>query len=537
MDSSLCNNADDHSRTAYQLSLLKLGFSGDEAKDVSLAPVFTGPVLYTQPNLVPSQYGLLAGVLELRALGSPDLDSQAYGEDPRLFFNVSSPSSIFICGSQGSGKSHTLSCLLEGCLIPSAAGQLHNPLTAVVFHYDTFIGDQGGSPCEAAFLATSPNVQVRVLCAPTNFRNIQVGDTQPQPVPHSLTRPYRKHTAGSKSRVHPLQINQQDLNTKRMLDLMTAGQGSSSGPLYLHTVQRVLREMRLLQQVSGGRFDYQDFKKRIFDSDLLPSQQQPVRQRLDILESFMPSQQIIASTSKKGKKAVNDAGTSWSPKVFLEQDTNVGRVVALDEAHKYMKDSAEAQIFTETLLSSVRLQRHLATRIVISTQEPTISADLLSLCSVTIVHRFSSPAWLRALQHHVAAAALGVESNNKTFSEKEESQGQAHMSSKLSFLDRIVRLRVGEALLFAPSAVFRVTFEGSGTPAVSKLGGGYMKIKTGCGISSWVAANRKRFLLYEETFYYDNGRRKGGTSLLCLQLPERKSQPAYATIALGLLEI
>jgi hypothetical protein len=146
-------------------------------------------------------------------------------------------------------------------------------------------------------------------------------------------------------------------------------------------------------------------------------------------------------------------------------------------ASQYMKDSAEAQIFTETLLSSVRLQRHLATRIVISTQEPTISADLLSLCSVTIVHRFSSPAWLRALQHHVAAAALGVESNNKTFSEKEESQGQAHMSSKLSFLDRIVRLRVGEALLFAPSAVFRVTFEGSGTPAVSKLGGGYMKIK------------------------------------------------------------
>ncbi|EAA65162.1 hypothetical protein AN9238.2 [Aspergillus nidulans FGSC A4] len=451
MDSSLCNNADDHSRTAYQLSLLKLGFSGDEAKDVSLAPVFTGPVLYTQPNLVPSQYGLLAGVLEL----------------------------------------------------------------PVVFHYDTFIGDQGGSPCEAAFLATSPKCPSEgSLC------------------PQQISEIFR-----FKIRVHPLQINQQDLNTKRMLDLMTAGQGSSSGPLYLHTVQRVLREMRLLQQVSGGRFDYQDFKKRIFDSDLLPSQQQPLRQRLDILESFMPSQQIIASTSKKGKKAVNDAGTSWSPKVFLEQDTNVGRVVALDEAHKYMKDSAEAQIFTETLLSSVRLQRHLATRIVISTQEPTISADLLSLCSVTIVHRFSSPAWLRALQHHVAAAALGVESNNKTFSEKEESQGQAHMSSKLSFLDRIVRLRVGEALLFAPSAVFRVTFEGSGTPAVSKLGGGYMKIKTGCGISSWVAANRKRFLLYEETFYYDNGRRKGGTSLLCLQLPERKSQPAYATIALGLLEI
>ncbi|CBF82244.1 uncharacterized protein ANIA_05250 [Aspergillus nidulans FGSC A4] len=305
------------SRTAYQLSLLKLGFSGDEAKDVSLAPVFTGPVLYTQPNLVPSQYGLLAGVLELRALGSPDLDSQAYGEDPRLFFN------------------HTLSCLLEGCLIPSAAGQLHNPLTAVVFHYDTFIGDQGGSPCEAAFLATSPKCPSEgSLC------------------PQQISEIFR-----FKIRVHPLQINQQDLNTKRMLDLMTAGQGSSSGPLYLHTVQRVLREMRLLQQVSGGRFDYQDFKKRIFDSDLLPSQQQPLRQRLDILESFMPSQQIIASTSKKGKKAVNDAGTSWSPK------TGCGISSWVAANRKTLSDSAKA---CAVLKAVSHLQDFLTTTILLS---------------------------------------------------------------------------------------------------------------------------------------------------------------------------
>ncbi|CAG8977997.1 hypothetical protein HYALB_00000666 [Hymenoscyphus albidus] len=38
------------------------------------------------------------------------------GEDPRLFFDIVSPSSTFICGSQGLGKSHTLSCLLENCL-------------------------------------------------------------------------------------------------------------------------------------------------------------------------------------------------------------------------------------------------------------------------------------------------------------------------------------------------------------------------------------------------------------------------------------
>ncbi|KAJ5201081.1 hypothetical protein N7449_005884 [Penicillium cf. viridicatum] len=112
----------------------------------------------------------------------------------------------------------------------------------------------------------------------------------------------------------------------------------------------------------------------------------------------------------------------------MEQDTKIGRIVALDEAHmvcglnelslsiaahnfQYMNDSVEARNFTDTLLSTVRLQRPLAARILISTQEPTISSDLLSLCSVTIVHRVSFPAWIRALQAYSAGAALDVQSN------------------------------------------------------------------------------------------------------------------------------
>jgi hypothetical protein len=113
-----------------------------------------------------TQYGLLAGVI-------PDAEGNKPA-DPRLFINVAAPSSVFICGSQGSGKSHTLSCLLENCLIPSAAGRLPRPLTGLVFHYDTFISDVGGSPCEVAYLSSCHNVQVRVLCAPTNVGTIKV---------------------------------------------------------------------------------------------------------------------------------------------------------------------------------------------------------------------------------------------------------------------------------------------------------------------------------------------------------------------------
>lgn len=137
---------------------------------------------------------------------------------------------------------------------------------------------------------------------------------------------------------------------------------------------------------------------------------------------------------------------------------------------QYMKDSVEAQSFTETLLSTVRLQRHLGARIFVSTQEPTISSDLLSLCSITIVHRFSSPAWLHALQGHIAAAAFGAQSNKGTTEDGE-------VTSKYALFHKIVRLRVGEALLFCPNAVSSIATEGSESQKLGTLGGGYMVIK------------------------------------------------------------
>jgi hypothetical protein len=140
--------------------------------------------LFTMQNLtdntktisptVPIQCGLLAEILLERGDAVATLPPDQDDADTRLFFNITTPSSIFICGSQGSGKSHTLSCLLENCLAVSDATVLPRPLSALLFHYDTFISDDGGSPCEAAFLASLPGVRVRVICAPTNLTTIKV---------------------------------------------------------------------------------------------------------------------------------------------------------------------------------------------------------------------------------------------------------------------------------------------------------------------------------------------------------------------------
>lgn len=139
-----------------------------------------------------------------------------------------------------------------------------------------------------------------------------------------------------------------------------------------------------------------------------------------------------------------------------------------------MDNTAEAKSFTELLLSTVRLQRHLGIRVVVSTQEPTISKSLLSLCSVVLVHRFSSPDWLRALRSHIAAAAKGEDVYRESGADEEEKEEE---EEEVSMFDRIVDLHVGEALLFSPTAIIRAPKGAHGNQDVQRLGAGYLKVK------------------------------------------------------------
>jgi len=133
---------------AAHLALLNTETVIQDQHEVTASPIFTMPVLKHSKQLI-SQYGFLAGISSILENditgGGTNISVSSPPEDPRLFFNISAPSSAFICGSQGSGKSHTLSCLLENCLIKSDASKLDNPLSS------------------------NANIKVRVLCSPTNL--------------------------------------------------------------------------------------------------------------------------------------------------------------------------------------------------------------------------------------------------------------------------------------------------------------------------------------------------------------------------------
>ena len=168
--------------------------------------------------------------------------------------------------------------------------------------------------------------------------------------------------------------------------------------------------------------------------------------------------------------------------IFLEQDMLTGRVIALDEAHKCMNASPEASAFTETLLATIRLQRHLGARIFISTQEPTISPALLDLSSAIIVHRFTSPQWLMTLRLYLAPVA--PELIAEFMEESEGEQGQKMEVDRLiskgkvqDIFSDIVKLKVGEALMFSPNAMVGLRENTDGSTEIQRVDFGYLKVK------------------------------------------------------------
>lgn len=112
--------------------------------------------------------------------------------------------------------------------------------------------------------------------------------------------------------VEALRLDQSDLNTKRMMELMVFDRAQ---PLYASVIQRILRDMRLAQQDEPGSFNYREFINKLDDEPLSLDQKRGLRQRLSTLQSFMVAEQFMSFAPNRAAKKNGRAGTDWTPKV------------------------------------------------------------------------------------------------------------------------------------------------------------------------------------------------------------------------------
>lgn len=288
------------------------------------------------PSPLIQQYGLL-GIRQ--EMANHDLDA----EDRLLLANVNVPWSAFICGSQGSGKSHTLSCLLESSLLPgNVAGKLTFPLAGMAIHYDNFTSRNATQLCEAAYLCSS-GIPVTIMVSPSNIWAMDHLYRNLPGLSHSSPRP----------RVVPLYFNENQLNISRILKLMAIKPGATNKPLYMGVVMKVIREMAM----SGSSFDYKHFLRCLSEIDWVKGQEAPLNLRLQVLESFLTPSSATKATTKPAATeniwafepgtltivdlsdpflSADDACCLFSIclSIFLEERAKCGRVIVMDEAHK-----------------------------------------------------------------------------------------------------------------------------------------------------------------------------------------------------------
>ncbi|KAF2467969.1 uncharacterized protein BDR25DRAFT_266435 [Lindgomyces ingoldianus] len=423
--------------TKKRANMILGGESDDQGAQVRHAPLLSGKTIEAaKTDLVP-QYGFLGEKITVDTGHS----------DPLIFINTNTPFSAFICGVQGSGKSHTTSCILENALIRSCEiGELKSPLSALVFSFGDFNVDGAGfSISEAAFLAMPhsdfpghPSVKkVTIMVPPSN---------------PALARLYRRIP---NVKVIPFKLKPETLGIGTLLTLMAVNQ-SDSTPLYMAQVTKILREIALEHE---GRFDYAYFKKKIDLCDFNPTQLNMLTMRLDLLESFLDlDNSCPAPTFQPGEVTIMDMSCPFVDantacvlfKIGLQvylQSKAPGKMIVLDEAHKYMLEVPGAKALNDYLLAIIRLQRHYGARVIVSTQEPVLLTDLIALCSITVIHRFFSPEWFAALKKHIPMA------------------GHDH----IELMQKIEQLATGHALIYSSNAVLGQNEDGSLIKGTGKL--------------------------------------------------------------------
>ena len=236
-----CSAAHMPAKSLFDIQMSFLGYQSVKAQphhrqqeEIKTTPLFSGCVLDRFGKSFLPQYGLLAGRIPDRSyeadlLQHVDFEAETVENiiDPRVFLNVNTPWSAFICGSQGSGKSHTLSCMLENCLLQSPLSELPNPLAGLVFHYDKFSSYTSSQICEAAYLCSS-GIPVKVLVSPTNFWRMKTAYENMPGLQAGTKRP----------EVIPLRFSEQNLDVSRMMSMMAVKEKDGPVPLYIEVFRR-----------------------------------------------------------------------------------------------------------------------------------------------------------------------------------------------------------------------------------------------------------------------------------------------------------
>lgn len=308
---------------------------------------------------------------------------------------------ISLFGVQGFGKSYTLGVIAEmASARNTGVNVLPSPLATVIFHFHK------SDAYEPEYVtAVEPNrktSEVDRLLAEYGARPKGLEDVVLL-TPEAKVEARRRDYPGVA--VEPIKFSSSELGAESWKFLMGAVGNTS---LYVRQIVDIM-------QSYGSDLTLADLEKEVEDADFTKSDRRYANIRLRLAKRFVDDGTRLRDILKPGRTLIIDMRDEWMEKdqalgLFLvlmntlaqaeENGALFNKLMVFDEAHKYISESG----LIGEVVAMIREMRHWATSVVIASQDPlSVPRAIIELTSVLILHRMTSPQWLKHLRSAIVA--------------------------------------------------------------------------------------------------------------------------------------
>jgi hypothetical protein len=303
---------------------------------------------------------------------------------------------ISLFGVQGFGKSYTLGVIAEmASLQNEGVNVLPSPLATVLFHFHK------SDAYEPEYVtAVEPNQKTsevdRLLseygAKPAGLKDVLLL------APEAKVEARRREYPGVA--VEPIKFSSSELGAESWKFLLGA---YGNDALYVRQLVAIMRRHR-----HGLTLD--TFRQEIANGHLPAAAQRLAEDRLALAEPYIDDARRLGELLRPGRTVIVDLRDEWIEKdealglfvVMLRifaasryEGKEFNKLVVFDEAHKYISESDLISQVVET----IREMRHQATSVIIASQDPlSVPRAIIELTSVLILHRMTSPQWLKHLR-------------------------------------------------------------------------------------------------------------------------------------------
>ena len=305
---------------------------------------------------------------------------------------------ISLFGVQGAGKSYTIGSITEMVLRQfSKVNKLPAPMASVIFHYSdsmdyapeftsmVYPNDEAGqlAKLKVEYGAEPGSIKDVVLLAPESqveTRKAEYPDIE----------------------VHRIGFDSSELAVRDWMFLLGAMGNDSTYIKELKQIMKACRHDMSLQNIRNG----------VAESDHMSSSQRSLaEQKLNFGEEYITDGNKLQQYLKPGRLIIVDLRDE-----FIEKDEALGlfvvmlnifssvmqvdgrafnKFIVFDEAHKYMNNKE----LVGSITAAIRDMLHKGVSIMIASQDPmSLPTEIIELSSIVVMHRFSSPAWVKHVQ-------------------------------------------------------------------------------------------------------------------------------------------